>query len=102
MLLKRPYLRPSCFIIRTNHEALKDFLITALASDTLTRCWLRLLKFGFEIDHRVGIKHEAPDTLLRLKTEGTDKTNLDKELMVLIIRRTVEHHDVEAAYFDQD
>lgn len=80
-LLLQPYLELSRFIIRTDHEALKGLLTSASNSGKLARWELRLLEFGFEVVHGADKKRQAPDASPRLKTERSDNTNLDKELL---------------------
>lgn len=49
------------------------------ASDKPARSQLRLLDFDFEMVHRAGIKHQAWNTLSRLKTDVIEKTRLDED-----------------------
>ena len=46
---------------------------------------LRLQELDFEPVHRPGIKHQAPDALSRLATDGHDSTNLDFDISVVEI-----------------
>lgn len=48
-----------------------------------------------ELLQRAGINHQAPDALSRLKTEETDKTNLNEELLALMINETNNETDVQ-------
>lgn len=50
---------------------------------------------------RAGIKRQAPDASLTIK-KGTDRTTLDEELPVLMIKEIEEQQDVEMEYFDQE
>lgn len=46
-------------------------------------------EFAFGIVHRVGLKHQAADALLRLMTNGKEKSILDNEVPVLIIPQEI-------------
>lgn len=63
---------------------------------------MRLLEADFDVVHRASIKHEAPDSLLRLKTDGTDKSNFDEELSVLVVYEPEEQHEVKTEYIGED
>lgn len=88
MLLLRSYLGPSRVIILTDHDTLRWFLASTDTSGKVTKWLLRLFELYFEIVHRAGVKKHAADALLRRTIEGTDKTNLDEELSVLMIDGT--------------
>lgn len=71
-------------------------------SGKLARWRSRLLEFDLEVVHRTVIKQKAPDTVSRVKSEGTDKRSLDKRLLVLMTGKTEEQKDVRTKYFYQD
>lgn len=83
--LPRPYLEESRFIIKTNREVLRHILTIAKATGKLARWRLRLSEFEFDIVYRVGMKHQAADTLSCLKTGGDQYTPLGNEVLVLTI-----------------
>lgn len=64
-------------------------LIIAEATGKLTRWWLRMSEFESDIIHCAGIKHQAADALLRLKTNGEDKSSVDDEVQVLTVHQKV-------------
>lgn len=74
---------------------------SAGASAKIARSRLRPLELDLEVVYCASIKYQAPDALLWLKTERTDKTSLEEELSVLMINKTEEKEDVETEYFDQ-
>lgn len=102
VLLLWNYLRPSCFIILTTHEALKWLLTSADALGKLAKRLLRLLKFDIKAAHRACIKHLVPAALSRLKAGGIGKNRLEKEVPVLKINATKEQGDVQTKYFEKD
>lgn len=68
----------------------------------MARWQLRLVKFDIKVVDNDGMKHQAPDALLKLKTEGRDKNNLDEELLVQMIDETKEQQKVKTEYRDQN
>lgn len=102
MLLLQSYLGRSCFIIRTDHEALKRLLTSAESSSKPAGWELRQHEFDFKLFHQTRIKQQAPDTMSRSKMDGMDKVKPNKELPVLIFDRTEEQSDVETGNFDED
>lgn len=75
----------SRFVISVNHKALKWALTSSNALKRLVRWRIRLLKLNFEVVHAVCIKNGAPDTLLKLMTDETVKTELHEEKIILMI-----------------
>lgn len=71
-------------------------------SGKLARWRLRLLSFDFEVVHRDGIDHQVPEALSSLKTEPTDKNNLDETLPEPMINDTEEKGDVKTEDSDGD
>lgn len=61
-----------------------------------------LLKFDFEIGNWVDIKHQALATLSNLKEKRKDKTDLDKELLLLTVDEAKLQRDVTRKFFDED
>lgn len=57
----------------------------ANVSGILARMQLRLLEFASNVVYWAGIKYQALDALSSLKSERTEKTNHDNELLVLMI-----------------
>ena len=50
----------------------------------------------FEVIHRPGVKHRAPDALSRLLTNGEDDSYLDEDVPVFTITQSSIDGDVEA------
>lgn len=48
------------------------------------------------------MKHQPPDAVSKLKTEGSHETKLKEELPVLIIDETEKREDVETEYINKD
>lgn len=66
--------------MRTEHDTLKRILNLADAPSKLKRRRLQLSESEFYIVHRVGIKDQAADALLRVKTCDIDTTEVDDDL----------------------
>lgn len=84
-LMLRPYLEGVRFTLRTDHSALRWILNLADASGRLMRWRLRLSDFDYEVKHRAGVKHQAADTLSRLRTDGADTSLLDDAIPTLLV-----------------
>lgn len=63
VLRLRPYLEGVSFTFRTDHEALRWILNMADLTGKLARWRLSLSELEFDVFHRFGIKHQAPDDL---------------------------------------
>lgn len=50
--------------------------------------------------HRAGIRHQATDALSTVKTDESDKRNVDEKLSVLMIDGTEEQQKVKTEIFD--
>ena len=83
--LLRPYLDRTRFTVRTDHSALRWILNLTDSTGRLTRWRLRLLEYDFDVVHRAGIKHQAPDALSRLDTDAFDAQPLQDDLPVFSI-----------------
>lgn len=94
MLLYCPYLGKGCFNIGTDHKALKWLLTSANSSGKLARWRLPLLRIDLEVAYRACVKQQALDSLSGLKAEGSDKTDLDEKLPLLIIDENEGQQDV--------
>lgn len=62
-----------------DHDVLKCILHLAGITDELMRGRIFLSKFKSDILHIIGVKNPAADSLSRLKTDGTDTTELDDD-----------------------
>ena len=80
VLLLRPYLEHARFTVRTDHSPLKWLLNLKDCSGRLARWRLRLLPFHYDVVHKAGLKHQAPDALSRLPTAGMDNSPIDDDL----------------------
>jgi len=85
VLALRPYLEGVRFTLRTDHSALRWILNLSDASGRLMRWRLRLADFDYEVKHRAGIKHQAADTLSRIRTNGEDTSDLDDAIPTLLV-----------------
>ena len=84
ILMLRPYIEGTRFTVRTDHDSLRWLLNLADASGRLARWRLRLAEYEYDVVHRPGIKHQAPDALSRLPTKGTDQSPLDDDIPCFI------------------
>ena len=80
MFLLRPYLEHARFTVRTDHSPLKWLLNLKDCSGRLARWRLRLSPFDYDVVHKAGLKHQAPDALSRLPTAGMDDSSIDDDL----------------------
>lgn len=85
ILLLRPYLECVHFTVRTDHSALRWILSLTESTGRLARWRLRLLQYDFDITHRAGIKHQAPDALSRLPTTASDESPVLNDLPLLCV-----------------
>lgn len=60
------------------------------------------MDLGLKVIHRAGVKPQAPDAPSRLKTDGTDRTALDHELLVFKIASRKEKDDPKYHYLLED
>lgn len=84
ILLLRPYLEGAYFTIRTDHNALKCILKFPYTPRQLAQWLIHLSQFEF-VFYRPGVKHQASDVRLRLRTGGYDITPLGDASSVLSI-----------------
>lgn len=63
VLLLRPYLEGTQFIIQTDHESLWWILDLADATEKLARRRLRLSELNYDVVHRAEVKHWAASAL---------------------------------------
>ena len=80
VLLLRPYLVGTRFTVRTDHSPLKWLLNLKDSTGRLARWRLRLSPFDYDVVHKAGLKHQAPDALSRLTTTGMDDSPIDDEI----------------------
>ena len=80
VLMLRPYVEGTHFVVRTDHQALKWILDLKESTGRLARWRLRLMEFDFEVVHKPGAFHKAPDALSRLPTTEVDNTEVDDEV----------------------
>ena len=90
VLVLRPYLEGTHFKVRTDHHSLRWIMNLANASGRLARWRLRLQEFDFEVVHRAGSVHMAPDAMSRLPTDGADDSELNDDVPVLVISDTAD------------
>lgn len=81
--LYRPYLEETRFKIQTDYEAFRWILTTAWETEKQARWCLRLSELEIDIVHGAGVKQKTADELSRPKTNGSDETLLDDEVLVL-------------------
>lgn len=93
-VLSKPfYLEGDRLLIRTDDETFRCLLTTSDTSGKITRWILRLFEVKLGIVHRAGIKHQVADATSRLQTEGTHKTELDDDILVLAQRSNKKNTD---------
>lgn len=72
--------------------SLRWILNLTAASQQLVRWRFCFLEFHIDAVHRAGVRHQAADALSRVPSDGTNKTQLEDDLPVMVIR--VENHDL--------
>lgn len=77
-----------------DEDALKWIPDLADATSTMARWRLRVLEFGFGVDHGAFINTQVPDALLGLKTSGIDTTGLDEDFQEMMAS-IIEHRGEE-------
>lgn len=75
-------------------------LTSADASRKIIIWLLRLLDFDFELVHRNGIKHRAPEELSTPKIDIADKSDLAEQVSACKTDENEEKQDFETRYFD--
>lgn len=88
VLLPRPYLEETHFIVRTDHQTLRWIQDLKECTGRLARWCLRLLKFDFETVHHTGAHHQAPDAMSRLpkETGWKEEDPIDEDILILEIQ----------------
>lgn len=71
--------------LRMDHDSLFYVLNRTDASGMITRLWLHLLKFEFNILHRTGVSHKAAHSLSRLPIDNMSKMPLQNDILVMVI-----------------
>jgi len=90
----RQYLLGRSFVVRTDHAALSWLRLTPETMPQLAR-WLTFIEeFSFDVQHRVGRKHQNVDSLSRMpiRDEGT---LLETEPRELRISAATQHDNVD-------
>lgn len=92
----RSYLVGHKLTIYTDQNSLK--LLLTLAGDACKLAYrlLRVSGFEFDVVHKVGMKSQAAEAKLEMKSGGTDSTKLDDdlpEMLVSLIAHRVNIHD---------
>ncbi len=86
--------------MRNDHIALRWAFFTAKAEGRLAKWRLRLAEFDFDVVYRPGIKHTVLEVLLRVSTNGADKTDLKDEIPCFILDDSEEDLEWSASYDD--
>lgn len=79
------YLEGSRFPVKMDHEAVKQLLAMTVTTSHLARWRFRLLEFDLDVKHHVGVKDQAAESLLRLKTGGGNIETLEDKIPVIAI-----------------
>ena len=91
VMLLRPYLLMTHFIIRSDQYPLKWIFGTNAKGVKLDRWRLRLQEFDFTVEHLPGIKNRVADAMSRLKTQGDDERHQAVDVDIATISGTPTH-----------
>lgn len=80
LLLLQNYFEGCRSTVRSNHDNLKCILHLSDSTGKLTGWQMRLVEFTFDIVTHVVTKHQAIDTLSRLRTAGEDKMSIEDDI----------------------
>jgi RNase H-like domain found in reverse transcriptase len=80
VLLLRPYLERTRFVVRTDHSALQWLLTISEPQGRLARWRIRLSEYDFEVKYKPGRCHQMADAMSRLPTEAYDESCIDDDI----------------------
>lgn len=81
----RPYLEDAILKLRMEHSSLWWILKRAGATDKLTFWKLLLMESDFEVVYKAVVKHQAADALSRLLTNGSYRTLLENDILIMAV-----------------
>lgn len=83
VLLLQRYLKGFRFTLRNDHDGLKGILNVTDSSSKLGCCGLILSNFESNVVQCAGIKHQASETLSRIRTTGKDEIPIEDDIPVV-------------------
>ncbi|CDF40971.1 unnamed protein product [Chondrus crispus] len=86
ILALRPYLYGATFKLRTDHEALRWVLNLADSSGRLARRRLRLAEYNYDVQYRLGVKHQLADGVSRLRMDKGETAGVDDEFPCFVVQ----------------